>query len=252
MDTRGNDRLREMLAAEYALGTLRGGARRRFERWARNDGELRALAFAWSERLVPLLDSVPPAVPPQRVWDAIEALLPGFGARHGLGHGPRAAAPLSWWDRVGLWRGLSAAFAAAAVFAIAVAMRPSAVPEPRVVRVETAPSAVATLLDPKSGAPVAVVLANDRGDAVTIKVAAGVRVPAGKVLQLWIQARDTQAMESMGLLSAGVVDVTSPVPTVDAAVLARAKAFGLSLEPAGGSPAPTEVVGLGALVRLSG
>ena len=34
------------------------------------------------------------------------------------------------------------------------------------------------------------------------------------------------------------------------AIAQSAKAFGLSLEPAGGSPQPTQVLGLGALVRL--
>ena len=241
MDTRGNDVLREMLAAEYALGTLRGGARRRFERLARGDAGLQAIALQWSERLAPLIDAIPQKVPPQRVWDAIEARLPGFGSRV-----PQAR----WWDRIALWRSLSAALATVAVVAVGLALRPPAVTPPQIVQVETVPTAVATLLDPKSGAPVAVVMASGRGERVTIKVAAGVVVPAGKVLQLWVASKDAEGLKSMGLLSAGARDAAEIVPAVDPATLSRAKAFGLSLEPAGGSPQPTQVLGRGALAQL--
>ena len=246
MDTRGNTPLREMLAAEYTLGTLRGAARRRFERWMRNDAELRALALAWSERLVPLIDDVGTVDPPKRVWDAIEARLPGFAARRG----PVAAT--GWWDRPGLWRGLSAAFATAAVVAIGVALRPGPVVEPRVVRVETVPGAVAPLAAPKSGKPVAVVIASASGDALTIKVAGDVEVGDGKVLQLWMAQRDRKGLLSLGVLPASASGVPIRITPADAATLATVEAFGLSLEPAGGSPQPTRVLGLGALVRVSG
>src|SRR5215204_2750510 len=42
--------LADRLAAAYALGTLRGGARRRFEAQARQSPTLRAAALAWQER----------------------------------------------------------------------------------------------------------------------------------------------------------------------------------------------------------
>jgi len=250
VNTQGNERLRELLAAEYALGTLRGGARRRFERWARYDEGLRALALAWSERLAPLVDGIPSVVPRGRVWDAIDARLPGFSARH-VGAVANAGRAASWWDRVALWRGLSAAFATAAVIAIGLASRPAPIVEPRVVQVAIAPAAIATLVDPKSGAPVAVVMASEGGHTIEVKVAADVQVPAGKVLQLWTARSDVAGMQSMGVLPADVRLVTGRAQALDAATLAKVKAFGLSLEPAGGSPTPTQVLGLGALVRLS-
>ena len=246
MNTRGNERLREMLSAEYALGTLRGGARRRFERWLRSDAELQALSVAWSERLAPLIDAVSPLDPPARVWEAIEARLPGFSRER------RAAmVPLAWWDRLGLWRGLAGAFAVVAAFALAVAWRPAPVPQTQFVEVQTLPAAVATITDPKSGAPVAVVMASKGDDVLLVEVAADVKVGSGQVLQLWTASKRTGALVSMGLLPPALPGAPIRLSSVDAAKLADAKAFGLSLEPAGGSPQPTHVLGLGPLVRLS-
>jgi anti-sigma-K factor RskA len=246
MDIRGNAPLRETLAAEYALGTLSCAARRRFERWMRNDAELRAIVVAWSERLVPLVDAIAPVAPPARVWRAIEARLTGFSARHGN-------APIGWWDRVTLWRGLSSAFAAVAAIAVAVALRP--VPpvveiQTRAVEVETTPAAVATITDPKTAAPVAVVFASKSGRALVVKVSADVQVPEGQALQLWTTTNGKE-MRSVAVWRPVVPGEQAHFDAVDAAQVGSAVAFGLSLEPAGGSPKPTHVLGLGALVRIA-
>lgn len=238
--------MREQLAAEYALGTLRGAARRRFEAWMRDDPELRALAAAWSERLAPLLDAVAPRQPHARVWNAIEARLPGSSSR---GTGRFAgASDGGWWGRIAFWRALSAAFAVLAVISIGIALRPQAFVAPAIV--QTMPRAIATLVDPKSGKPVAVVMETAKADAVVVKVAADVDVPEGKALQLWMAPRDAEGLVSIGMLPPGARAIPVIVTSSGATALARAKAFGLSLEPAGGSPQPTQVLGLGALVRI--
>ncbi len=266
MNIQANERLRELLAAENALGTLRGGARRRFERWARADDSLGALALAWSERLAPLVDAIPSKMPPRRVWDAIEARLPGRS------QGVQPTAATGWWDRVGLWRGLSATFATIAAVALAFTLRPQPVVEPRIVQaepkvieappkvvpaepriveVEKMPDAVATLVDAKSGTPVAVVFATKGGTSLMVRVTTDTPVDDGKALQLWMAPNDAKALVSLGILPDAARGEAVAVPGVDAATLARAKAFGLSLEPASGSAQPTRVLGLGALVRLS-
>ena len=61
-------RLRRMLAAEYVLGTLRGPARRRFERLARADAALRAEQYFWETRLGRLALAVKPVAPAPIVW----------------------------------------------------------------------------------------------------------------------------------------------------------------------------------------
>lgn len=250
MNTQGNDTLREMLAAEYALGTLRGGARRRFEQWMRRDAALQALAIAWSERLAPFADEIPSKTPPTRVWEAIEARLPGFSARQASRMTPPAV--VAWWDRLGFWRGLTAAFATVAVIALGLAMRPAPVaPAPRIVEVQTAPSAVAMLFDPKSNKPVAVVMTSEHDERLSIKVLDDVVIPKGKVLQLWMAPRDAEGMLSMGVLPDDPLRGATAVAAGGETPVGRAKAFGLSIEPAGGSPRPTQVLGLGAVIRMA-
>jgi anti-sigma-K factor RskA len=112
--------LRERLAAEYALGTLRGPARRRFERVVAGDAHLRDLAEDWELRLNLLAEAAPKVAPPARVWAGIAERI-----------GPAAApAPgkrlIRLWESLGFWRGASVAAAgAAAALAIYIALRPA-------------------------------------------------------------------------------------------------------------------------------
>jgi anti-sigma-K factor RskA len=240
MNSRGNQPLRELLSAEYALGTLRGAARRRFERWLRADPELRATAAQWGEHLVRMTDAVAPVTPPARVWEAIEARLPGAAP----------AVRAAWWDRLGLWRGLAAAFALVAAVSIAVALRPAST-NVQFVAEESLPGAIATIADPKTGRAVGVFIASRPGQDALVQIASDVVVGPGQALQLWSSPNGTD-MVSMGVLP--VVQAGQPIrlSRVDAEQVAKAKAIGLSLEPAGGSPQPTHVLGLGALVRSQG
>lgn len=70
----GNRELVDRLAAEYVLGTLRGGARRHFERWLRSP-QVRLMVHEWEDRLSGL-EPVPQRVaPPDQVWEGIEQRL---------------------------------------------------------------------------------------------------------------------------------------------------------------------------------
>ena len=116
--------LRERLAADYALGTLRDPARKRFERLLADDPSLADLAQDWELRVNLLAESAPVVEPPAHVWDRIAQR---------IGH---ASAPVReswlkrWWDSIGFWRGLGAvAAAAAAALAVHVALQPGVGPE---------------------------------------------------------------------------------------------------------------------------
>jgi anti-sigma-K factor RskA len=66
-------RLVQHLAAAYVLGTLGGGARRRFHRLLRQRPDLALAVAQWEGRLGRLASVVPPATPSPRVWEAIAA-----------------------------------------------------------------------------------------------------------------------------------------------------------------------------------
>ena len=65
-------RLIDALAAEYVLGTLRGAARARFERWRAAEWHIDRRVQSWEERLAPLALSLPAVQPSPEVWSRIE------------------------------------------------------------------------------------------------------------------------------------------------------------------------------------
>ncbi len=69
------------LAAEYVLGTLRGPARRRFERWRATFPQVHARCTFWEEQLVQFARGLRPVKPPGHVWLSVRARLNLPGAR---------------------------------------------------------------------------------------------------------------------------------------------------------------------------
>ena len=61
----------DRLAGEYVLGTLRGRARRRFERWLLSP-QVGALVKAWEDRLSGLEPTLRGVTPPPAVWRGLE------------------------------------------------------------------------------------------------------------------------------------------------------------------------------------
>jgi anti-sigma-K factor RskA len=114
----------DRLAAEYAAGTLRGPARRRFESLLPAHPLLREATRAWEERLMPLTVAIEPVQPSGEVWRRISERIGGGEAK------PASAGA---WNRLAFWRGL-AAFASVAAIGLAVLLaNPGAVPPPIVV-----------------------------------------------------------------------------------------------------------------------
>lgn len=60
------------LAAEYALGTLRGAARIQFEQKMREEPELAAEVARWQEAFTQLDNQIVPVIPPASVWKRIQ------------------------------------------------------------------------------------------------------------------------------------------------------------------------------------
>jgi RNA polymerase sigma factor (sigma-70 family) len=224
MTRRGFPVLRDRLAAEYALGTLRGGARRRFETWLRDDPALRDVVAGWQERLAVLAELDLPLRPPARVWAAIER-----------GLEPAAIAPRTpWWqfwhdDVARPWGVLAVGACAAWLVLVVSKTMPDIAPQSR---------QVAALSDTQSHTALVVTADTTRG-RLDVRVAEEVRVPTDRTLQLWAITR-TGKPRSLGILPGNrstdlALDARATDP--DVALLA------ISLEPKSGSPDPTGPTG---------
>lgn len=211
-------RLREMLASEYVLGTLRGAARRRFETWLAEDRLLRETVAQWQNRLQPMTQLAPPAEPSPRVWQALEAR---------LGLQPAAAAGrrpfwLGLREDLAFWRGLGMVSTALATILLSVLL--TRLPPPGV----ESPSYLAMLADDEAR-PALVVTGNAARGHLSVKLLAP-PPPAGRSLELWALPRDG-APRSLGLVTSGA---TLPLPAE--ITPEQVPALAVSLEPHGGSP----------------
>lgn len=206
----------DALAAQYALGTLRGRARDRFTRAAHADPHIAAVAREWERCLAQLASAVPAVNPPPRVWTGIATRLGLEGVR-GVG--------LAWWQRLGFWRGFAiASFAAALALSGITLMQPPAAPGEALVAVLAGPDAK----------PVMVATAALDQPVLTLKAVAEVAPGPGRTFELWALPAGG-APRSLGVIApSGVVKVRLSGPSSTA--LARVPALAVSLEPAGGSP----------------
>ncbi|MGE3627020.1 MAG: anti-sigma factor [Hyphomicrobiales bacterium] len=110
----------ELLAAEYALGTLTGADREAAERRLRQDSVFRAQVEAWEKRLAPLAEATPETPAPDRLWSRIEASLPPVAPRSRSMRGVIDDAVASLERRLAAWRIGALASGAAAALALAL------------------------------------------------------------------------------------------------------------------------------------
>ena len=244
----------DRLAGEYALGVLRGGARRRLEALAAHDTAIRTAIAAWQTRLGALPELVPAVAPPTGTWQAIERAL-GWAdsTRRAAGEAPgnRALARTlaarerhrRWFDSLAFWRGWSfaatgAALAAAIGFAIALRPAPLAVQsaasggagdtvahENAIERV----SYVAALADVKTSKTMVFVMWDDKSAMMSAhRMSGGDAAPPGHSEQLW-GIPEHGAPVSLGMLPPGKV-VHMKVRDMNAYVR-----LAVSVEPPGGS-----------------
>lgn len=235
-----NTQLRETLVAEYVLGTLRGGARRRFERWMAEDAALRQSVAQWQDRLHPLAEFAPAAQPSPAVWTAIEKQLDLRSVRINQS---RKSFWLGLREDLGFWRGLGmASTALATILATVLLTRAPDLAAP-------AANYVATLADEKAQT-VMVITGDARRRQLTVKVVTQQQVAADKSLELWAVPREG-APRSLGLV---VANGTAVLPLPENATPESVPVLAISLEPKGGSPNPNApsgpVIYKGAWLRI--
>jgi len=205
--------LLDRLAAEYALGTLRGHARRRFERLCVDSGAARSAVHRWEDHWSALSRTLPPVQPSPQVWAAVSRRL----------YGDDIAAP----PRASRWRAWQLAAAAALVAVVITA---------GLIMRQLAPPALPTLaiLGTDSAHPVWRLERRLPLTALTIEVVGTVPKAAGKSYELWALPRGGGPV-SLGLLPAAGSAERTLSERQRTALLAADK-VAVSVEPAGGSP----------------
>ena len=223
MNIRNNIVLRQKLAAEYVLGTLRGGARRRFEGWMHQDADLRNITAQWQQRLTPMAEFAGDVKPRKSVWTGIERRL----------HLTKAtAAGWKFWlnDNLAFWRSLGMVSTGLAAMLLVLVMSTRTVDAPTI-------NYVATLADEK--AQTALLLTADaEHKALDVRVITNAQVAADKSLHLWALPKSGNP-RSLGVLAGnrGRFKLTDNAISSDVMVLA------VTLEPKGGSPDPNGPTG---------
>ncbi len=221
--------LKQVLAAEYVLGTLSGRSRRRFARLLRSRGDLRAEVRDWERCLAGLEAGFTPQTPPAQVWSAIEQQINHIPAPPRPRQ--RAVTALRVWQA---WAGL--ATAAALVLAIGLQRERTRPLPAQIVRVEVPVPQVlpyVALLQPSgSDAKWLVTLSPERR---RIRVTGSGRYPLDPTresLELWLLGDDGPP-RSLGVLPAEG-DAELPMPR--GMTMPDQPTLALSREPAGGSP----------------
>jgi anti-sigma-K factor RskA len=212
-----NDALRDALAAEYVLGTLRGAARRRFERAMRDDAALRTRVQAWQERLAPLDAATQPVEPPARVWRSVEARI-----------GARRSTRAGWWVSVRFWRGAAlAGFLLAGVLAASLG-----------VLLPRQPPMMVVVMSDQSAQPAMTVSwrMNDPGrKRLRIRVIGHAEMAPDTAWELWALPREGGAPVSLGLITTHETQSVMLPPQL-ARLVNAAEGMAMSVEPKGGSP----------------
>jgi len=229
-----NTLLREMLSAEYVLGTLRGGARRRFESWLPQEALLRQTVAEWENRLNPMAEFAPAVTPSADTWRAISR-------RVGLEKSALEQKKSFWRnlrEDLGFWRGLGMVSTALATVLIAVLLtRPP---------VDTPPTATfVAMLQNDQAQPMAVITGDASKHTMTIRMVGQHPVGPEHSLELWAVPKEGKP-RSLGLMKTDGTAMTIAMPantTPDTVPL-----LAVTLEPKGGSPDPDGAGATGPIV----
>lgn len=211
-----NPELVDQLASAYVLGTLTGGARRRFERLAleQPDRTIQEAIWRWERRLNPLAESVAPVTPRPQVWHGLRARL----------EGPSRPDTSGLW----FWRSLAAALGIGLIAMLIPYFGPEPAPQPSLEQL--------ALIQDDKAQPLWVVAVDLESGLVRTRA---INTPArdvDRVFQLWLLP-DQGNPQSVGLLplAAGIRGESQLSPAL-VALLGNSQGLAVSIEPPGGSP----------------
>lgn len=207
--------LRELLAAEYVLGTLHGRPRQRFERLMHDDPALRDLVTTWEQRLMPLSARVERVTPPGITWLTIQQQL-----------GLKKVQGQRWWSSLGWWRGMAAASSA---LAMALLVYVGVAPGPT-----TEATYIAVLSDTQARPVILVTATPDLRKIRFEAVATGLATP-DRSLELWVLPGPDRQPVSLGLVPLEGAR-TLELPERLRSDWTAGVGLAVSEEPVGGSP----------------
>lgn len=237
----------DLLAGEYVLGVLDADTHRAFAARVPREPVLAREVAAWQHRLAPMLEDIEPVSPPLGMWPRVRTHL-GLGATTASNRdGAAGQTPL--WERLGFWRGFSAA-ALAATAASLVAVLVVRQPQSQFPRAPH-PITMMTTIAQADGSP-AFVAAVDSDACTMLVMPMDAKVPKDKVPELWVIAADG-VPRSLGVRGTTRADAIVVPASLRDGLLAAAT-LAVSIEPVGGSPtgAPSgNMIAKGALAYLT-
>ena len=254
MNLTRNPELLDSLAASYALGTLHGGARRRFEQLAREYPQVRAAALLWQGRWSAFSEVQTPIQPDAAVWTRIANVLKAEQVDARLARQREAPAPQPPMRTLAWWRGWALASGLATVAAISVGLwshqglknashqQLSALHsqlQSAQAALQAAPQIqyVAVLADGKADASMLVTF-DPRHKQLVLQRVSDFREADNQSLQLWALPQQG-APRSLGVMGDGKLEELTAQETDVHAIPALA----ISLEPKGGVPSATGPTG---------
>ncbi len=166
----------ELLAAEYVLGTLKGGARRRFQELLSSRSDLRSQVEEWELRRNRLAQDAPPVSPPAKSWEVLRQ---------------RLFPESPWYQRLGFWRGLSiTSTLLAGVLVVVLLINPA----------QESPGYVIMINSISSQEPMWIVSTSVNMGRLHVKNLRRMDMPEGLKCLLWLRPEDSDDYYPLGVL----------------------------------------------------
>lgn len=202
----------DRLASEYVLGTMKGGARLKFERLIKEKPPVKQAVEKWEHHLSGITNTIPEAQPPKSIWKHLQQRI--------------NAQPTRLFDSIQLWRTWSLVSTLASICLIIVLVTPQAL-GPK------SPDHFA--LVGENDNPQWVISANLRTGELSAKAVNASAAGLDKAYELWMLPNQGSP-QSIGLLPVNGGRVQHNLPPALLALLKESKGLAISIEPTGGSP----------------
>jgi anti-sigma-K factor RskA len=202
----------DLLARAYAVGTLAGPARRRFERVVRVEPAAAAAVNQWLQRLSVFELGAVPMQPPESTWRKLEQRLFPTARHAATSTTAPSKGALGWVSALLSGRTLGGALAGALLSVVLLRNQPSLVGmEPYV---DALPASYVGLLLDQAGKPTLLASSRRQGLQLTVKMLQPLSIPAGQVAQLWALPKDGGAPFPVGTVPEnGSAQITLPQPS---------------------------------------